>query len=337
MSKKTHFKRLTFFKVGTITGIVFAVLALVIVVAFLVSTIHFAPIPPSTDSTPPKSDGSSDGGGDTSLVQCRVDAVVAYMTSQQFKDGEYVIGEENVDFQDPAVLQTGSLAFGKDGANVTSRVKLQAVFDSHESALQHVIDAQVAKFPSVQRSILLDAQNWEVVQTKIATQINGNTGLINNQSVNMGTRESPGGDAAWLFINPETCVVPNAEVQPTNVDINEPPAVGLIRVGCINPGNGLRPKDWSLNVGRPDGVTPQGGDAEETRPGLPASPAPVIPSTTTSTSGSQAPGATTPDPNRNIPATGTGTKPDGSEGSVNPSPGPSGPGVNQGDPGNPFG
>lgn len=94
-------------------------------------------------------------------------------------------------------------------------------------------------------------------------------------------------------------------------------------------------KDWSKSVQAPPGVVPQPNDAYEPRPNPPATPAPVQPATQAPTSGSQAPGATTPDPARTQPAAGTGTTSSGSTGSVNP--GTGGTGTNTADPGNPFG
>jgi hypothetical protein len=178
---------------------------------------------------------------DPDLVQCRVDAVLAYMKTQGFEDGDYVIGEENVDPEASELLETGSLAFGQNGKNVVTREDLQEVFESEDPALRKVVDAQLAKFPSMSEETVLDSQNWEIVQMTVPTYIAGNTGLVGGQVVSMGTRESATGDGAWLFIDTEACVVAVAEVQPATAQPGDSPAVGLIRVGCINPGDNLIP------------------------------------------------------------------------------------------------
>jgi hypothetical protein len=182
------------------------------------------------------------------LAQCRVDALMAYMLAQGFKEDEYIIGEERVDFENPAVLETGSLAFGVNGANVTSRDDLQDVFESKEESHLLVIKSVTDKFPSVKRSVLLDAQNWEVVQTLVDTMLLGNRGYLNGQATTLGDRDSDGGDAGWIFVDPETCTVPFAEgTTPEQIESGDGP-VGLVRVGCINPGNGLKPKNPKLDI-----------------------------------------------------------------------------------------
>lgn len=190
--------------------------------------------------TPP-SKASAQLNSNPTLAQCRVDAVVAYMQSQGFEDGDYVIGEENIDPTAPGLLETGSLAFGKDGQNVLTNDALQAMFDSSEPTAQAVRNSQTAKFPSVNEDILFDAQKYEIVQSLIPTQTLGNTGYVNGLVVSMGTRINDPGDGAWLFVDTEACVVPVAEVQPATAKPGDPPAVGLIRPGCINPGDNLVP------------------------------------------------------------------------------------------------
>ncbi len=184
-------------------------------------------------------------GNATNLVQCRTDAILAYMKGKGFKDGDYVIGEENIDKSAPALTESGSLAFGKDGKNVETRDDLQEVFDSSEPILKAVVKAQQDKFPSLNADTLFDTQRWEVVQTKVPSQIEGNTGYSSNQLVDMGTRDNKEGDASWLFIDTSTCTVPVAEqnspAATAATGAGEAPPVGLIRVGCINPGDNLVP------------------------------------------------------------------------------------------------
>ena len=177
------------------------------------------------------------------LPQCRVDAIMAYMAAMGFQDDEFVVGEDNVDFQDPRVQASGVFAFGIDGADVTSRKKLQAVFESKDPAMVAAVKRTIDASPSIPRALLLNSLNWEVVQTKVDTLVLGYSGLVDGTVVTMGNRNSVGGDAAWIFIDPRTCTVPAAEVQPSDGEPGDPPTVILIRVGCINPGGGLKPKN----------------------------------------------------------------------------------------------
>jgi hypothetical protein len=181
------------------------------------------------------------------LEQCRVDAVTAYMTSQGFKDGDYVVSESRVDRSAPEFSEHGSMAFGIDGHVVDSREALQEVFDSEEKNLKAVTDAQVQKFPNMNRDDVLNAHYWEIVQTTVAANVNGNTGLDGETVVDAGTRESDAGDAAWIMIDPATCTVPTGTVTATGMELTSDIAeadkpVGFIRVGCINPGDGFKPK-----------------------------------------------------------------------------------------------
>lgn len=183
---------------------------------------------------------------DPNFEQCRVDAVMAYMQAQGFEDGDFVIGEDNIDTSMPEFSETGSLGFGVDGQIVDSREALQAVFDSNEPRQRAVAETQTMKFSELDEEVILDAENWEIVQSTVPVQIQGNTGFSNGTVVDMGLRNSAAGDAGWLFIDTELCTVPTAShtaagelVSSTTPDKEKP--VGFIRVGCINPGDGFLP------------------------------------------------------------------------------------------------
>lgn len=197
------------------------------------------------DATP-KPPASPSATVDPDFVQCRVDAVMAYMKTQGFEDGDFVIGEDNIDTSMPEFTETGTLGFGVDGQIVDSRKALQAVFDSSDENLQAVTNAQTAKFPELDKEVILDAENWEIVQSKVPVQVQGNTGFSNGTVVDMGLRNSAAGDAGWLFIDTELCTVPTAshtaagEPSSSTTPDKEKP-VGFIRVGCINPGDGFLP------------------------------------------------------------------------------------------------
>ena len=331
-------------KLLTVIGVL-VVIALVVLGVSFAGHLHASEAQMSLDKTPsptasatpdPGKKGKQDAG---ITAQCRVDAIQARMTSFGLKDGDYVIGEDRIDTTMPAFTRAGSLAFGKNGQHVTTRKILAEVFASDEVHMKAVTQAKLNQLiDQYPREVILNADNWEIVQYLIPTTVTGNTGLDGTTQVSVGNTESEAGDAEWLFVDPKKCVIPTTNfdsmgnpVDPATPENDKP--VASVRPGCTNPNDGHHPsKDWSLSVARPIGVTPEVNDQYEPRPDPPAIPAPVIPADTTPPSSSQAPGATVPDPARVIPPAGTGTTQGGTGGSVNP-PG----GTNNTDPGNPFG
>lgn len=238
--ERRHSKRKSFI-------IVAAALVAILVAVLLVNAFGGNSAPKaSADLANGQTSPSSEPSVSPDFEQCRVDAVMAYMQAQGFEDGDFVIGEDNIDTSVPEFSKTGSLGFGKDGMIVDSRAALQGVFDSSDENLQAVANAQTSKFPELDEEVILDAENWEIVQSTVPVQIQGNTGFSNGNVVDMGTRNSAAGDAGWLFIDTELCTVPTAShtaagelVSSTTPDNQKP--VGFIRVGCINPGDGFMP------------------------------------------------------------------------------------------------
>lgn len=177
------------------------------------------------------------------LPQCRVDAVTAFMAEAGFTDGDYLIGEERLDTSLPEFSNAGSLAFG----SVTSRDELGEMFTSQNSAAVALTSAQLLKFEEEYGSdVVLNSENWEIVQMNVPMAIAGNTGFSDGTVIDAGTRESDVGDAFWVFIDPESCSVPRALVTASGatVDPSTPESerpIGFIRVGCANPGDGPKP------------------------------------------------------------------------------------------------
>lgn len=198
------------------------------------------------------------------LPQCRVDAIMARMDTFGLKDGDFVIGEDRIDTTLPAFKKAGSLAFGKNGQKVTTREILAEVFTSDEPNLKAVTEAKVNQLiDQYPRKVILDPQNWEIVQYLVPATVSGNTGLDGTSKVSVGDTESAAGDAEWLFIDPVKCVVPTTNfdsmgnpVDPSTPEADKP--VASVRPGCINANDGMRPrKDPSLDPG-PRGNAPDG-------------------------------------------------------------------------------
>ena len=204
---------------------------------------------------------------ETALAQCRTDALVAYMTTQGFADGQYVVGEERLDRTAPEFSRQGSFGFRQDEAIPDTRKKLQESFDSKAPNLVTAADAVVQMFPDISRKTLLNAQNWEIVQTTVDSEIMGNTGLNGSSLIDAGNTASKAGDASWIFIDVNTCTVPRATVDVTGAPVDpalpeaEKP-VGSYRPGCINPNEGFRLKPPPVSV-TPGGTTPGGSDAKD--------------------------------------------------------------------------
>ena len=186
------------------------------------------------------------------LAQCRVDAITARMVLIGFNDDEYVVGEDRINTTLPAFNKAGALAF--DNSVIATREELAQVFTSDEPALVAVVDSKVAQFADqYDRKVVLNPDNWEIVQYTIPTIVTGNTGLLGKNVVSAGNTTSAAGDAEWLFIDPAKCVVPTANFDSMGnpVDPNTPEAkkpVGSIRPGCTNPNDGLTPKDPSEDI-----------------------------------------------------------------------------------------
>ena len=194
----------------------------------------------------PSASASSPEAPDAALVQCRIDGVMEYMTSQGFSDGDYVVGEERLDRSLPYFEAAGPLAFGQ-GVVVDTRDRLAEAFDSDEPALAAMAQAQVTKLDGVAPAEeVLDASNWEVVQLLVPSTATGNSGFVDGTPVATGERSAEAGDAYWLFVDPSTCLVPRAvatstgePVDPATPETEKP--VAAVRVGCINPTDGVHP------------------------------------------------------------------------------------------------
>lgn len=192
---------------------------------------------------------------EVALDACHVNAITAYMTAQGFTDGQYVIGEENVDTTAAEYSAAGATAFGNV---VGSREELQKMFGSQDPALKAATEVQVRKLPDYDRKLLLDANNWEILQVTVATAVSGNTGFSGGKVVDAGTRASAAGDAFWLFVDPESCVIPKSKINSLG-ETTDTDTVPIIRVGCINPGDGIEPKNPNLDPDRRGNNRPGGG------------------------------------------------------------------------------
>lgn len=284
-------------KVVRIIG--FTALGMLVIAALVVGGLFLGGVfkwPPSKVSAP----AAANIAAEINLAQCQADAVTAYMVAQGFTEDEFVIGEDRVDKSTPEFNRSGPLGFALNGAVADSRESLQALFDSEEPIYRLVADTQVRSLPSYDREVVLDADNWQIVQVQVPVFVKGNTGVQDGRKVSAGDTQSKAGDAGWIFVDPSTCTVPRSEFDSMGnpVDKNSPEsdqAIPFIRVGCMNPGNGLEPKDPSQDPGAqgnaPDGRGPNAdpgpgeyiAEPNMDRPSAsprpnPSSPAPVLPS-----------------------------------------------------------
>lgn len=184
-------------------------------------------------------------------AQCRVTAVTAYMEQQGFTEDEWVAGEGNIDPTAAALSIAGGWSFIQGNPPVTNKELGEFFVSDEPGAVEQRSNIQ-AKSPSIKPSVLFDPYNWEIVQLKTGSWMMGNTGFTAGKTVSAGTRKNSSGDAVWIYVDPGTCKVPLAEVQPPTTNPNDPPAVIMMRPGCRNGGDNiwperLFPKDPSLS------------------------------------------------------------------------------------------
>lgn len=226
----------------------------VLTLALVAALVGFTASGNSTATSPPSNPPSTPPAVD--LAQCRFDAVTKYMTEQGFTDGQYVIGEARVDKTKPEFTSAGPAAFAANGG-IGTRDKLQQAFNSNDPAQVAIVNAQVNKFPGVSRNDLLNAQNWEIVQTTVPATVQGNTGLSDGVVVNAGNRASGAGDAAWVYVDKTSCTVPRSNISSTGIQLaSNVTSVAMIRVGCGNPTNNIVPNQPTPTPSTPPTTPP---------------------------------------------------------------------------------
>lgn len=198
---------------------------------------------------------------ETALAQCRVDAIVAYMTTQGFSDGDYIVGEDRVDWDVAEVNNAGSAAFGQ----IHSREELADVFVSTEPAYVAARASKLAQLPDYPAEVVLNVNNWEAIQLSVDIDVPGNTGFVGGTVVSLGTRESVPGEVIWFFIDPGTCIIPFAAVTCAGEPVPEdtPDAdrpVPAFRAACANCVDGLQRKSGNPNDYRQPGDDGLGDD-----------------------------------------------------------------------------
>lgn len=227
------------------------------------------------------------------LETCRVNAVTAYMQEAGFQEGAYTVGEENIDTEAEEYSAAGANAFGNV---VGTRAELAKMFSSDNAALKAATEVLVRKNQDYDRKVVLDPSNWEIVQVNTATSVSGNTGFANGKVVDAGTRASAAGDAYWLFIDVEACSVPASTVKANGQDTDDSDTVTIIRVGCINPGDGIKPKNPSLDPENRGNNRPGGGGTAPGPDGPATPPAGGDPPVTYEPPAPPEPTDATPDP-----------------------------------------
>ncbi len=220
------------------------------------------------------------------------------LRNQGFKDGQFVIGQDKIDWSASEANQRGSTAFSSKTPKSASELTKQLA--SKEVKAQTAL-VSLEKQAGATEAQMLDAKNWVPAQFKVKSEWPGNTSYQNGAVVSAGTRKSDTGDVVWLFVHPDVCVqVMNGQVPPEN-------AVTADRAGCGNPQTSL--------------PTPVGGKPVPTVPPTSLPPVTTVPTPPTTTT------LTPKDPSKDVllnpavpPAVkGSGTTP------VGTSPGPATP------------
>ncbi len=259
-------------------------------------------------------------------AQCRANALNAYAQKEGFATGQYTVDALNT--SESEVYATGSEHFW---STVDSRTKLGQLFASKDAGAVAQQSAQLAHFAPLgySSSTILNANNWGTLQSLVPSYLGGNFGFVDGAAHLIGTRVSGGGDAVWLFIDPNSCTVPLTATSAAQVAVAKTSgatiqlatlSVGLIRVACSNIGSYLSPKDWSLSVAKPSSSITVHPNNPLTGTPVVVHPAPVQPVAPAANPSSPAADAT-PGPGSSTSSPGTGTTNTGGAGNVNGSTG----------------
>jgi hypothetical protein len=191
----------------------------------------------------------SESGQPYASEECIDNALTAYMHDLGSADNEFVIGESNVNWDDPTLRRAGEDSVG-DLAE--SREELGAVFLSSDETDRAIVSNLTDEFPNYPQDVVLSPRNWGVVQTLVDLTIADNTAMINGNITGIGDTAAPAGDAMWLLVDPVTCTVVMSE---------DGASVAAIRPGCSNPTNG-----WEKNPAldpAPRSNAPEGRDRSQ--------------------------------------------------------------------------
>lgn len=143
-----------------------------------------------------------------------------------FSDGQFKVGESQIDWDAPEANERGAGAFGSAAHSTQEWV---AWLGSDKEGAQ---DAQTfyAAQAGVSEEEILNPAYWVPFQISVDSTWEGNTQLVNGQMVDAGTRNSQAGDVGWYYVNPVDCAkVGGGEMPPTD-------ARGTWgRGGCKNP------------------------------------------------------------------------------------------------------
>lgn len=156
------------------------------------------------------------GGAGTPPLFCDpASAVSQHLRDLGFKGGDFVVNPNIENIPKDAEMHTrGGGAFSDEGAYTIGQ--LEAYLDS-SSGNAALLREEIGKS--------LDGSEAAVpVYFHGEIDVLGNKGVVNGQVEDFGTRESGAGELIWFFVN-EMCEVEDV----------------IVRAGCINPGEGVRP------------------------------------------------------------------------------------------------
>lgn len=193
--------------------------------------------PHGNDPEPPPAPAGT-GDGFNLLVAGKgcdvIDVATRALLSQGFSEGEFVVGEDQIDWSAAEANERGEGAFVQETAHSAEALTLQLAADDDASVAAR---KTLLNQSGATEEQLLDPSNWVSAQFMVQSEWTGNTQFHNGEVVAAG-RKSSAGDVAWLFVHPDKCPqvallgadgnVPDGAIAPED-------AVTAHRAGCGNP------------------------------------------------------------------------------------------------------
>lgn len=190
----------------------------------------------STDPEPASADSGTNYNILVAGEGCNVADIATQATlNRGFKPGQFVIGEDQVDWSAAEANERGEGAFAQNTPQTAeANVNQLAGDDEASRAALNVLHEE----SGATKEDLLDPDSWIPVQYKVESEWAGNTMNRNGEAAPAGTRKSAAGDVAWLFVHPTKCrqvAQPNADGAVPEGAIAPEDAVTAHRAGCGNP------------------------------------------------------------------------------------------------------
>lgn len=140
---------------------------------------------------------------DIKLAFCATDVVAAdvvtdFVVDQGFAEGTFDVNPTNTPVESDSGAHHGNAAFLEDGAYTDETLNAYLTgTDPHSVLAQKLVNEKLGD-----REV-----DWVLVYFKTAVNIEGITGVVDNEPVNFGTRASGAGEFIWFPVDQSNCQV----------------------------------------------------------------------------------------------------------------------------------